>query len=331
MEIAHFTNIRQQILNELATATHKISVAVAWFTNYDLYEMLCLKLQRGVKVELIIIDDFINNGAYGLDFQNFINLGGNLKFGNIDNPMHHKFVIIDDKVLISGSYNWTYYAESRNFENVVIFKENPNVIIAFIQAFRQLFDSLWEVKIVMKRSFNEMNIIDYFAVKEYLGFDLYYHGKQTSQIEKIEIAARLLPANTFIQQQYKILSTQKIIKRTITSLGIKSRMYEVDGRFSILINKGIDVPYSNSGQYFTVEDNQTVMSIETFKGDDEFTINNHQIGSFTITGLPPMPAGQASITLSFTLSGQGILTVIAKNNHDGSEMTATYDVDKLVF
>ena len=34
--------------------------------------------------------------------------------------MHHKFCIIDDEVLITGSYNWTYNAENRNIENIVI-------------------------------------------------------------------------------------------------------------------------------------------------------------------------------------------------------------------
>ena len=34
--------------------------------------------------------------------------------------MHHKFCIVDNNITITGSYNWTYYAESRNIENVLI-------------------------------------------------------------------------------------------------------------------------------------------------------------------------------------------------------------------
>ena len=34
--------------------------------------------------------------------------------------MHNKFAIIDGKLLINGSFNWTYQATKKNFENVVV-------------------------------------------------------------------------------------------------------------------------------------------------------------------------------------------------------------------
>jgi phosphatidylserine/phosphatidylglycerophosphate/cardiolipin synthase-like enzyme len=34
--------------------------------------------------------------------------------------MHNKFCVINNKILINGFYNWTYYAEDRNRENVLI-------------------------------------------------------------------------------------------------------------------------------------------------------------------------------------------------------------------
>lgn len=33
--------------------------------------------------------------------------------------MHNKFAIIDDKILINGSFNWTYYGEKHNYEDMV--------------------------------------------------------------------------------------------------------------------------------------------------------------------------------------------------------------------
>jgi phosphatidylserine/phosphatidylglycerophosphate/cardiolipin synthase-like enzyme len=115
---SYFKNIRKEILHELDFSTESIQVAVAWFTNHELFDKLCEKVSKGIKVELIIIDDEINNRIGGLNFQQFIKLGGTLIYGNTENPMHNKFCIIDNKVLISGSYNWTYFAENINFENI---------------------------------------------------------------------------------------------------------------------------------------------------------------------------------------------------------------------
>ena len=51
--------------------------------------------------------------------------------------MHQKFCIIDSKVVINGSYNWTYYAENHNRENVVIL-DNPLVVDFFLQDFSNM-------------------------------------------------------------------------------------------------------------------------------------------------------------------------------------------------
>jgi phosphatidylserine/phosphatidylglycerophosphate/cardiolipin synthase-like enzyme len=80
------------------------------------------------KCELIIHNDYINNRETGLPFQKFIDAGGKFYFSDEENPMHNKFCIIDNQVLINGSYNWTYYAESKNRENVLIIKDEKDVI-----------------------------------------------------------------------------------------------------------------------------------------------------------------------------------------------------------
>ena len=75
MDKAYFSKIRQKILAELTKAKKDIKVAVCWFTNQQLFDALCEKIQAGVNVELIILNDFINNREDGLDFEHFIKLG----------------------------------------------------------------------------------------------------------------------------------------------------------------------------------------------------------------------------------------------------------------
>ena len=69
---SYFHSIRKVILKEIAVAEKEILIAVYWFTNQELFELLIEKLSAGIKVELIIHNDFINNRESGLLFQRFI-------------------------------------------------------------------------------------------------------------------------------------------------------------------------------------------------------------------------------------------------------------------
>lgn len=138
VEEVYFSGIRAKLLQELNEAKKAIFVAVAWFTNDDLFSMLCMKLKQGIKVELIIINDYINNWEFGLPFQTFIDLGGKLYLSEYPSVMHHKFCLIDNETIFNGSYNWTYYAEMRNDENCMLFKGKPNLMKEFKTEFKKL-------------------------------------------------------------------------------------------------------------------------------------------------------------------------------------------------
>ena len=61
MEEALFNNIKAHIVKNLNEANDIIRIAVAWFTNDDLFQVVLNMLDRGIKVELILIDDCINS------------------------------------------------------------------------------------------------------------------------------------------------------------------------------------------------------------------------------------------------------------------------------
>lgn len=120
--------IQNAIQKELFAAQSSIKIAVAWFTNDLLFQPLLLKLQAGVSVEIILNDDEINHSEEeGLDFDEFITLGGILRWNKAKQLMHQKYCVIDDKVVISGSYNWTNKAEY-NDELVSIYKDETPTI-----------------------------------------------------------------------------------------------------------------------------------------------------------------------------------------------------------
>lgn len=142
MEQAYFTGIKNQIISLIDEATNNLKIAMAWFTNDDLFASLIRSLNRGLKVELILLDDSINFMDYAPDFNQFIEIGGILRIAKSDvGFMHHKFCIIDDKIVITGSYNWTFYAETRNIENILISDKSTTVNL-YINEFSRLSSKL---------------------------------------------------------------------------------------------------------------------------------------------------------------------------------------------
>lgn len=140
---AHFSNIHKVIIDHLEQAQSEIVAAIAWFTDRDIFEVLCKKARLGVKVSVALIGDEINQGPGGLNFQRLRNLGGQVTFlppGSRDAPtMHHKFCVIDRATVITGSYNWSQKARS-NDENITVVTDATDFAGKYLDTFDSLLD-----------------------------------------------------------------------------------------------------------------------------------------------------------------------------------------------
>ncbi|SOD80277.1 phospholipase D-like domain-containing protein [Spirosoma fluviale] len=140
---AHFTQIHETILAELRQARQSVFVAVAWFTDRDLFQTLCERARDGVTVELMITNDAINFREGGLPFDTLRQAGGCVYAIGVgdegDTLMHNKFCVIDTHTVITGSFNWSYKAR-QNHENITISTEAEPLANQFKAEFRQLRD-----------------------------------------------------------------------------------------------------------------------------------------------------------------------------------------------
>lgn len=138
---AHFSNIHKVIINHLEPAQSEIVAAIAWFTDRDIFEVLCKKARSGIKVSVALIGDEINRGPGGLNFQRLNNFGGQVTFlppGSRDEPtMHHKFCVIDRSTVITGSYNWSHKARS-NDENITVVTDSTDFAGKYLGTFQRL-------------------------------------------------------------------------------------------------------------------------------------------------------------------------------------------------
>ena len=135
---AVFENIAERIQKEISDANKSIYIAVAWFTNKNLFNELVNKSKEGCVISLIISNDEINQNS-SIDFERLITPNSKVyKIGNGNTElMHNKFCVIDYSTIITGSYNWSYKAEN-NFENVIITSNDTALAEQFISEFNNI-------------------------------------------------------------------------------------------------------------------------------------------------------------------------------------------------
>ena len=129
-----FYNIENRIINEIMLAKQSIKIAVAWFNLQTVLDILTLKAKGGISIEIILQYDDINTSSpNSLDFSDFKENGGILIWAHCrTSTMHEKFCVIDDEVVLHGTYNWTNRAG--------ICKEEPNMAAIFSSRFCELKD-----------------------------------------------------------------------------------------------------------------------------------------------------------------------------------------------
>lgn len=110
--------IYAKIQSELRSAENEILIATAWFTDEDLYNILVEKLSEGVHIEVIIADNQENER---LDFDLLSAKGAAIwKIKNSGyGIMNQKFCVIDKRIALHGSYNWSVNAKKNNHESII--------------------------------------------------------------------------------------------------------------------------------------------------------------------------------------------------------------------
>lgn len=130
---SYFNNLEKQVLDALNDAKVSIHVAMAWFTNDKIKTKLLEKQKEGIDVDIIIYDDKQTER----DRVDLSDLPHTIMKGTRGGIMHDKFCIIDNQVVLSGSYNWTNNAETKNDESVTILKD-PKTATNFTIEFREI-------------------------------------------------------------------------------------------------------------------------------------------------------------------------------------------------
>ncbi|KAI8364864.1 hypothetical protein EDC96DRAFT_510630 [Choanephora cucurbitarum] len=123
----------------LSTAKHTLHVCVFSMTDNDTARVLSDAKRRGVDVKVITDNDQMDPKK-GADIYE-LNEKHNIPFKCDDSEqfMHNKFAVIDRKMVITGSFNWSAGARYKNRENIII-TNIPSVVQQYDEEFQKLWN-----------------------------------------------------------------------------------------------------------------------------------------------------------------------------------------------
>jgi phosphatidylserine/phosphatidylglycerophosphate/cardiolipin synthase-like enzyme len=109
------------VVNALAQATNNVLVQAYSFTSAPIAEALIDAHRRGIKVQ-VILDHSQRTEKYSE--ADFLSHNGIPTLIDAKHPIaHNKIIIIDDYIVLTGSFNFTKAAEEHNAENLLVIND----------------------------------------------------------------------------------------------------------------------------------------------------------------------------------------------------------------
>ena len=142
---------KNSVIDEIKNAKTEILVAMYYFTDNDITNEVCKSKKKGVNIR-VVLDKSQKMGKYNKSIK-LVENNIPVRYDTRDGLMHNKFAVIDDTVLVTGSFNWTRSADEKNRENIMVIK-NPEVA----KIFSNEFEKIWKASVDAEKGQRAVNV-----------------------------------------------------------------------------------------------------------------------------------------------------------------------------
>ncbi|MBI2522861.1 DUF1669 domain-containing protein [Candidatus Woesearchaeota archaeon] len=125
-----------RVIELIRNAKSSVKIASFSFTHEELADELLKADIKGINVSILM--ERRQRNVQNSQYTRLMDFGLNIRVDGNKNNMHHKFIVVDDKVVITGSPNFTSSGFNRNDENMLIIF-NEELALGFVKEFDKLF------------------------------------------------------------------------------------------------------------------------------------------------------------------------------------------------
>ena len=130
-------NVQASFVELVNNAEESINFLAFSFTADEIGAAVRERADDGVTVSGVMEDDQVNSNI-GTEFDPFMQARLDVERDGNPGQMHHKVMIIDENIVILGSYNFTKSAETRNDENLLVIY-NDAIAAQFMAEFERVY------------------------------------------------------------------------------------------------------------------------------------------------------------------------------------------------
>ena len=138
-------SIQESILKEMESATSSVDLAIHEITSLDMAEALVKAKQRGVKMRIVADSKRAKLKTSQISYLIHQGIPVKVLGGKERGMMNYRFVVLDGKRVLTGTFDWFGTADKGNYESLLIVNEGE-----VVAAFQKEFEKLWREKRVIQ-------------------------------------------------------------------------------------------------------------------------------------------------------------------------------------